>query len=98
MNKEVIDLVQDHEKRITQLEKNEQELKNSMLRLENTVINSSNTTNNLLNKLVDHHFSDKTEQTKSKTEIIKAKIGLWSGILGAGGVVVLFLQWLSTKI
>lgn len=93
VSENVKDVVQDHEIRITQLEKNDIEFRNSLLKLENTVINSSNTTNTLLNRLVDHHFADKQSQTTSKTEIVKAKFGLWGGILGGSGALVLVIQW-----
>lgn len=107
MSEKMEKVVQDHEMRITQLEKNDIEFKNSLLKLENTVINSSNTTNNLLNRLVDHHFADKQSQTTSKTEIIKtettgktevtkAKLGLLGGVLGGGGALVLVIQWIAS--
>jgi hypothetical protein len=86
-------IVQDHEIRISQLEKNDIEFRNSLLKMENTIMSSSNTTNTLLNKLVDHHFADKQSQTLSKTEMMKAKFSFWGGIFGAGGAAFLVFQW-----
>lgn len=85
------EIVQDHERRIVELERNQAELKNGMLRIENTVLQESSKQTDLLNKLIDHHFSNKSELIKSKGLVI-------SSLIGSGGILVLFVQWLISQL
>lgn len=87
----IADQVQDHERRIVELERNQAELKNGMLRIENTVLQESSTQKELLNKLVEHHFGIKTKMLDSKTKIVL-------GLLGSGGLasfITLLFQWFT---
>jgi acetolactate synthase regulatory subunit len=94
-------IVQDHERRIVELEKQAVENKNQYLRLENTVMQSSRSTENLLNKVLDkvldlravetqqeHEFrtaENQQEHDLAKTRTVSRK-EIWLAIFGSGGL------------
>ena len=82
-NAEMERIVQDHERRIADLEKNHSEIRNeirliqgSQYKIENTVLNESKEQKDLLNKLVDHHLGMKTSNNSNRW---KFAIALVSG-------------------
>jgi hypothetical protein len=95
-------MVQDHERRIAELEKQAVETKNQYLRLENTVLIGSKSTEELLNKVLDKVLDLKAAETQQEHELKTAEVQqehelaktrtvsrkeVWIAALGAGGVV-----------
>lgn len=101
------ELVQDHEKRITILEKNyanfeiklntvETKLdtvEKGQYRVENTVTAEFRENRGLLNRLIENQFKLDKQKLSSKEKIILAAVSLLSGGLGAGGIVSLVLHF-----
>jgi hypothetical protein len=88
-------ILQDHEKRITDLEKNYAEVKkdlavvnNSQLRMETTLLNESREQKILLNKLIDHQFGLNKLNLAGKWQF-------WAATVGSGGVLYLILEFLT---
>jgi hypothetical protein len=96
-------MVQDHERRIAELEKQAVETKNQYLRLENTVMIGSKNTENLLNKVLEKVLDLKGAETQqehelkaaerqqqyelAKTKTVSRK-EVWLAIFGTGGVAI----------
>jgi hypothetical protein len=83
-------ILQDHEKRISELEKNFGIIQNSQLRIENTLLDESRQQKDLLHKLIDHKFVlDKTQLKQTfdldKINILK-KWEFWIASIGSGGI------------
>jgi hypothetical protein len=83
-------ILKDHEKRITELEKNFGIIQNSQLRMESTLLNESRMQKDLLHKLIDQKFVlDKTQLKQTfdldKIDILK-KWEFWIAAIGSGGI------------
>lgn len=83
-------ILKDHEKRISELEKNFGIIQNSQLRMESTLLNESRLQKDLLHKLIDQKFVlDKTQLKQTfdldKINILK-KWEFWIASLGSGGI------------
>lgn len=90
-----MEILQDHEKRIRNLENNYAELKgdvqllhNQNLRMENLFLNESKDTKNLLHKIIDNNHEINKERTK-----------IWLKALGVTGSVItllyLFVEYMT---
>ncbi|MCP3738829.1 hypothetical protein [Rossellomorea sp. BNER] len=90
--------VDNHERRITELEKNQYEMKNGMLRIENTVLQQGKEQKDMLSKFIDHFFQDRKDVRQNKTKLSEIRWQTIATLLGGGGVLVLIIQWLLTKI
>ncbi|RYI24993.1 hypothetical protein EVU96_25240 [Bacillus infantis] len=84
----------DHEKRISQLETSYYSLEskitgveNGQLRLENTILNEFKEAKGLTNKLIDHQFGLDKKKLSGKEKITLALITAGSGFLGTGGLI-----------
>ncbi|HZH61765.1 MAG TPA: hypothetical protein VEY70_19770 [Metabacillus sp.] len=98
MNEQVVDRLDEHERRITDLEKNQYEMRNGMLRLENTVLQQGKEQKDLLNKLIDHFFDDRKDARNSKVRLSEIKWTTLVGLFGGGSAIVLVIQWLLSLI
>jgi hypothetical protein len=83
-------VLQDHEKRITELETNFGIIQNTQLRMESTLLNESRLQKDLLHKLIDQKFVlDKTQLKQTfdldKINILK-KWEFWIAAIGSGGI------------
>jgi hypothetical protein len=88
----------DHEKRIVELEKNYAETKNGMLRLENTVLQEGKEQKQLLNKLIDHFFTERQEVRQTRVKLSEIRWQTVAALLGGGGAIALVTQWFLTKL
>jgi hypothetical protein len=88
----------DHERRITDIEKNQYEMRNSMLRIENTVLTEGKEQKRLLNKLIDHFFEDRSEVRNSKVKLSEIRWTTLVGLFGGGSAIVLIIQWLIGRL
>lgn len=99
---EMHEIVQDHERRILDLEKNHTEMKNGMLRIENTVLQEGQNQKQILNsineKLLEHFFGERKEIRTNKVKMSEIRWTTVAGILGAGGGVALVVQWVVTQL
>lgn len=91
------EIVQDHERRIVELEKNHTEMKNGMLRIENTVLQEGKEQKQILNKLMDHFFDERKDVRNNKVKLSEVRWSTIAGLLGGGGVFALLIQWLFTQ-
>lgn len=91
------EIVQDHERRIVELEKNHTEMKNGMLRIENTVLQEGKEQKQLLNKLMDHFFDERKDVRNTKIKLTEIRWSTIAGLLGGGGGLALLIQWLLTR-
>lgn len=98
MNEQVVDRLDNHEKRITELEKNYYETKNGMLRMENTLLQQGKEQKDLINKLIDHFFDDRKDARNNKVKLSEIKWTTLVGLFGGGSVIVLVVQWLLSLI
>lgn len=96
------EVVQDHEKRITVLEEQYRqvgiklnEVEKGQYRLENTVTSEFRENRGLLNRLIENQFKLDKQKMTGREKIILAIIALFSGGIGAGGIVTLILQFLK---
>lgn len=96
------EVVQDHEKRITVLEEQYRqvgiklnEVEKGQYRLENTVTSEFRENRGLLNRLIENQFKLDKQKMTGREKIILAIIALFSGGIGAGGIVTLVLQFLK---
>lgn len=88
----VREMVQDHEKRISQLEKNYDEVKrdiaqiqNGQLRIETTLLQESRDQKALLNKIITQKFSIDKINTVEKWKFLLA-------LFGSGGILYLIIE------
>lgn len=88
----------DHEKRISELEKNHTEMKNGMLRIENTVLQEGKEQKQILNKLMDHFFEERKDVRQGNLKLSEIRWQTIAALLGGGGVLALIIQYLITKI
>lgn len=102
---EMYEIVQDHERRLTtveervhKLEENQLEMKNGFLRVENTVLQEGKEQKHLLNKLMDHFFEERKDNRSNKVKLSEVRWTTIAGLLGGGGAVAVFTQWVLTKI
>lgn len=91
---------QNHENRISDLEKNYITLENKinvvengLYRVENTVVAEFREQRGLLNRLIENQFKLDKHKMTGKQKIQLALISLLSGGLGAGGIVTLVLHF-----
>lgn len=97
MNEQSMDQrLDDHEKRITSLEKNYDEMKYGIVKLENTVLSEGKEQKQLLNKLIDHFFEDRKETRNSKVKLSEIRWTTLVSLFGGGSAIVLVIQWLSS--
>jgi hypothetical protein len=82
------EIVQDHEKRIIELEKNSLLVNNTLLKVENTLLTESRETRALLNKMIEKQFG------LAKINLAK-KWEFWFAIVGSGGILYAVLDVLS---
>jgi hypothetical protein len=92
------DRLDDHEKRISDLEKNQYEMRNSMLRIENTVLSEGKEQKQLLNKLLDHFFEDRKDVRNVKVRLSEIRWTTLVGLFGTGGAIALVINWFLTKL
>ncbi|WP_025907733.1 hypothetical protein [Priestia flexa] len=93
----VLEKVEDHERRIVELEKNHYEMKNGMLRIENTVLQEGKEQKQLLNTLLDHFFTERKEIRANKVKLSELRWTTIVGLLGSGGALLILLEWLITR-
>lgn len=98
MNETVDKRLDDHEKRITDLENNYGEMKYGITKLENTVLLEGKEQKQLLNKLIDHFFDDRKDARNSKVKLSEIKWTTIVGLFGGGSAIVLLIQWLISKL
>src|SRR5438309_3520826 len=94
-NNQMEQMVQDHEKRISQLEKNYDEVRremttihNGQLRIENTLLIESKEQKELLKKLIDQKFGLDVINTSGKWRFFITA-------LGSGGILYLLFELLK---
>jgi len=91
---------ENHEQRITDLEKSYVALENKinvvetgLYRVENTVVAEFREQRGLLNRLIENQFKLDKQKLTGKEKVRLALISLLTGGLGAGGIVSLILHF-----
>jgi hypothetical protein len=87
-----------HEKRITELERNQYEMKNGMLRIENTVLQQGKEQKDMLSKFIDHFFADRKDVRQTRTKLSEIRWQTVAALLGGGGAIALIVQWLVNNL
>lgn len=88
-------VLQDHESRITNLEREFTNLEKGMLRIENTVMSEGKEQRSLINKMLENQFQLNKRKLTSSEKVKIATISMIGTILGGGalvGIISLFVK------
>lgn len=88
-------VLQDHESRITNLEREFTNLEKGMLRIENTVMSEGKEQRSLINKMLENQFQLNKRKLTSSEKVKIATISMVGTILGGGalvGIISLFVK------
>ncbi|MCY9018881.1 hypothetical protein MOF27_15790 [Priestia megaterium] len=112
VEKEMKQKLEDHEHRILKLEDNQKEInynikqlktnheetKIGLLEIRSIVLGESNTQKDLLGKLIDLHFNNKTLELNAQVETKKLRLQIVAILLGSGGAIVAIFQWIVSRL